>query len=278
MADGEWESVEDAESQSLEGQRDSATGALPGHNRSPDEGPWGPPDPRSSEEQRKVIETYSKLDHDGVGESREVTHTCNQCDETHTDTYSEPVPFPTDEEHAGSNNWGSRTGSRFSAVHVTGKMVRRTEIQGRKPESGGDMSEPYALRHSWEKSTIDHIEQRPYIEWNALAPVDCIHGVHPRYVTLLRDEDWEASALTALLFRRQLVGAGLSFIDAASVLAEVTAFTKNPEAPIRTNIRIESRAVSIEFVKGGEEAGTLELEIHPETSSVRTKAWNLEGN
>lgn len=274
MADSDWESVEDQESRDLEKQRISESGEMPGHNRSKDESPWGAPDPRAGEEQREVTETYSALTYVGLGERRSVSHTCNHCGD-HTDTYSEIFGFPLggNHDHAGANHWGFQSGMLYLSVHVVGTVYRRIEKQGRRPKSGGGMTDPYPLSYRWEKRTIDHIEQRPYISWEDLAVVDCIHGVRPRSVSQIRDEEWETSALVAFLVRRKLVGTGLSFTDGAGVLPSVAAFFADPQESTERRVRIEGRTAIVEFGKAGKVAATLELELDVETSTARTKAW-----
>jgi hypothetical protein len=219
-----------------------------------------------------VVEIYANLRYRGQGDGRAVSHICNQC-EGHSDQYSELIGFPTLEQHAGERNWGYRSGTRYPAVHVSGVIFRRTATEEQHHASGGGYQDTFVASYQWERRSIDHLEQRPYITWNVMTVVNCAHGVRPRSVSRVSDEESDEEMLMALLTSHGLLQPGIAFSDAQDAAPKLSSVFSEGDAEVAVSAVVDDQEVTVTFSRQGESVAILQLEHDAETKTLRTKAW-----
>ncbi len=246
--------------------RDDSTGEIPGLPRTHSDHD-GDTDADGWTTVRRV-DTYSQLTYEGQGDGAAVIHICNRCDDQHTDTFDPAVPFPTSRPHAPENKWGFRSGQKFSSVKVTGTVWRRTEIWKRR---GNDNFQTNDVPR-WEKRTIDHIEQRPYIAWTELLIIDCTHGVREQSISMLEGPDWLATELFATIADSGFLTDKMAFMDEDELLMKAANLALELEAPSFRPV-LDGRTLVVSLMDGDTNRGKLEIEIEDNATGLKTKSW-----
>jgi hypothetical protein len=276
MPDSNWGPVNGSDRTDLERQHGANNGELPGHKKTREE---RRDQVRPNTTHVTTIETYSQLTYAGVQppNPQQVIQRCDKCGE-HVDSLTnaqfQPISIHYEPAHVNTGQWGSRSGNLFQSVTVTGTVVRRITTQS--VFSDGTSFSP-AVR--WERRAINHVENRPYVDWGGMTAVDCTHGIEPGSIRFTDLGEENVLLLAAV--------AGSGFLDRVSISDDALAIphlirtSKSVPHPV---VRIlpdgkDFAAVLSDFPPGGSprEVGRLHLELDPETAILNTVSWRDGG-
>lgn len=223
MPDGPWTRLRGDARARLERTHRRGQDPLPGQTRTHDE---------SSEPHRRtgrrytIVDTYSDLTYQGQQPPNgiAITHTCDKCS-GHTDQVvngamqAVVVPPSLVDVHAQDKHRGTRTGTLFQRVLITGKVTRRVETYVRF----GNERQRRSRSIVWEERTINHVERRVWIEWGAMSESDCTHGVQDSSLAYFDPRGALDGALLAAVRDADVEAMPISLFDDEAVLAAVEA-------------------------------------------------------
>ncbi len=211
-------------------------------------------------------ETFTLLFSKGITPpaARSVIQYCDKCD-GHTDSLVDggtlgPIAVPYTKAHVNNGEYGDRKGNLYMQYSIKGTILRRTCAVTRWWGSGTEPpiappSAEFDNNIQWERKTVDHVEQWPFIHWiSRMKPKDCKHRMRKHALDFREPSFGE---MLAADLGESLPREAFSFLDDGS-LAKVAAITdKTPDAIFSLVKNEEEKPLELELISAGSDGKPL---------------------
>lgn len=238
MPDSKWTGLKGDEARRQEAEYDWRTG-IRGWGRTKTIDPPKPPpivwlDPVTNEQQEFVpnswdatkTETFVYLFSQGLEPpaKRPVIQYCDRCG-GHVDTLVDgktlgSIAVPHQNEHVNAGEYGHRNGNLYMRYQVRGTILRRTvDVEMLLGDGGATAEAEKDGTVKWERKTVDHVEQGPYVHWiTRMHAKDCKYRVGTDAFGF-RESDIGREIVAVL--RENGLGESLALLDDGEAIAEV---------------------------------------------------------
>lgn len=269
MADGSWEALDKGTQDAWEDQF-----------QDPDE-EFTAPHRRDESREREddgtrihtIIDIYSYANIAGENSAAHLVHKCNKCNGGHVHELRAVEGFAVSVAyqplHVGEDQFGQGLGTLYSAVKVTGQLLRPIETRTRRNAQAAPQVEIV-----WEIKELDHIEHRDLVVLEELdTVVDCVLGVQESSISY-QEPDTEIFALA--LARVPILAEDAGWIDEGGVVRDLAEALPGLERP---SFRFEGGLGAAEMVlvqyrgKRTVEVGRVAMDVSRDGKTVKVKRY-----